>query len=102
MRPTLLLTAALALVLAACGAPESGTALAGGASSSAGSVTTGGVASTTAPTSSAPASDAGTSAPTTVDDRPVAPDFTLTLGSGGTFTLSEEQRPVYMVFWAEW
>lgn len=31
-----------------------------------------------------------------------APDFTLALGNGGTFTLSEESRPVFMVFWAEW
>ena len=33
---------------------------------------------------------------------PPAPDFTLALGDGGEFTLSEEQKPVYMVFWAEW
>ena len=31
-----------------------------------------------------------------------APDFELALGQGGTFTLSDEQKPVYMVFWAEW
>jgi hypothetical protein len=31
-----------------------------------------------------------------------APDFTLQLGDGGTFTLSAETRPVFMVFWAEW
>lgn len=31
-----------------------------------------------------------------------APDFTLGLGDGGTFVLSEEARPVYLVFWAEW
>lgn len=31
-----------------------------------------------------------------------APDFSLDLGEGGTFTLSEETRPVFMVFWAEW
>lgn len=31
-----------------------------------------------------------------------APDFTLALGNGGTFTLAEESRPVFMVFWAEW
>ena len=32
----------------------------------------------------------------------VAPDFTLELGTGGTFTLSESDKPVYLVFWAEW
>ena len=31
-----------------------------------------------------------------------APDFTLALGQGGEFTLSEESKPVYMIFWAEW
>lgn len=35
-------------------------------------------------------------------DRPLAPDFTLELGEGGSYTLSEEARPVYLVFWAEW
>jgi hypothetical protein len=32
----------------------------------------------------------------------VAPEFTLELGEGGTYTLSEGEKPVYMVFWAEW
>jgi peroxiredoxin len=35
-------------------------------------------------------------------DGEAAPDFTLALGDGGTFTLSDEQKPVYMIFWAEW
>ncbi len=35
-------------------------------------------------------------------EGPVAPDFSLVLGDGTTFTLSEEAKPVYMVFWAEW
>lgn len=46
----------------------------------------------------AAASDGGGERP---DGRP-APDFTLALGQGGDFTLSSEQKPVYMVFWAEW
>lgn len=33
---------------------------------------------------------------------PVVPDFTLALGDGSTFTLSEASKPVYLVFWAEW
>ena len=32
----------------------------------------------------------------------IAPDFTLALGDGGEFALSEEALPVYMVFGAEW
>lgn len=62
----------------------------------------------TAPSSSSTAGT-GTTVPgvtsTTVRERPegdVAPDFTLALGEGGEFTLSDEQKPVYMVFWAEW
>lgn len=33
---------------------------------------------------------------------PQAPDFTLTLSDGSSFVLSEESRPVYLIFWAEW
>jgi thiol-disulfide isomerase/thioredoxin len=32
----------------------------------------------------------------------VAPDFTLVLGEGGQYTLSEGTKPVYLIFWAEW
>jgi hypothetical protein len=39
---------------------------------------------------------------TTISGRPIAPDFTLQLGDGGSYTLSEGARPVYLVFWAEW
>lgn len=35
-------------------------------------------------------------------DLPLAPDFTLELGSGGEYTLSDTDNPVYLVFWAEW
>jgi len=35
-------------------------------------------------------------------EGPPAPDFTMALASGETFTLSNEQKPVYMIFWAEW
>lgn len=37
-----------------------------------------------------------------VPDGPAAPDFTLALGDGRSFTLSEESKPVFMIFWAEW
>jgi len=39
---------------------------------------------------------------TTASGRPVAPDFTLELNDGGAYTLSEGEKPVYLVFWAEW
>lgn len=35
-------------------------------------------------------------------DGPDAPDFVLTLGQGGEFSLSAEKKPVYIVFWADW
>ena len=41
-------------------------------------------------------------ATTALSDRPLAPDFTLELGDGGSYTLSEGAKPVYLVFWAEW
>lgn len=69
---------------------------------------------TTTSSDPTPAQDAvttpsqGTTAPTvgttgtTSSGRPVAPDFALELGDGGTYTLSEGEKPVYLVFWAEW
>lgn len=42
-----------------------------------------------------------TAAPVVVDGPP-APDFALALHDGLGFVLSEEEKPVYMVFWAEW
>jgi cytochrome oxidase Cu insertion factor (SCO1/SenC/PrrC family) len=42
------------------------------------------------------------SSPAAKPEGPEAPDFTLALASGDSFTLSAEQKPVYMIFWAEW
>ncbi|MEN8239056.1 MAG: hypothetical protein ABFR53_07640 [Actinomycetota bacterium] len=39
---------------------------------------------------------------TIAPEGPAAPDFTMALQDGGTFTLSEQAKPVYMIFWAEW
>jgi len=41
-------------------------------------------------------------APTIPPDAAPAPDFTMTLGDGESFTLSEQAMPVYMIFWADW
>jgi ABC-type glycerol-3-phosphate transport system substrate-binding protein len=84
------------LVLAACGGAgtrSATTAGTGGATTTAREVDS----STTTPQATTTVA-AGTSDP----GRPVAPDFTLELGEGGVYQLSEGARPVYLVFWAEW
>jgi hypothetical protein len=60
-------------------------------------------------TVSGPTTAAGTPSTTTPagsstapSGRETAPDFTLALHGGGSYTLSEENRPVYLLFWAEW
>ncbi|GMQ86597.1 MAG: hypothetical protein BMS9Abin07_2182 [Acidimicrobiia bacterium] len=96
--------AAFAVVAAGCGTGQSSEPL---------STTVAPPSSIAAPsTEAAPAADAsGTTTPTTeaqvatepvIVDGPPAPDFTLALDGGGSFTLSAEEKPVYMVFWAEW
>lgn len=52
-----------------------------------------------------PAEEPETTTTTTPAPEPVgppAPDFTLELGSGGTFVLSQQTTPVVIFFWAEW
>lgn len=100
VRGRLVALAALTLVLAAC----SDTADSDSTS------TTNGVAGATAAPGTTIQSGGQTSSSTTeateitetTSGRPVAPDFTLQLGDGGTYTLSEGAKPVYLVFWAEW
>jgi len=53
---------------------------------------------TAATSNTAATSDATREKP---DGRP-APDFVLALGEGGEFSPSSEDKPIYMVFWAEW
>lgn len=92
-----------ALFLTSCGPSED----AGGVDSSTpGPPTT---ISESAPDTTASSESSQTPTPTAApdttspaSDRMVAPDFTLALGSGGTFTLSDSEKPVYLVFWAEW
>jgi hypothetical protein len=60
-----------------------------------------------APSGEEPAGSSTTTVPEASEERPegpVAPDFTLALGADGaeTFVLSQEVKPVFMVFWAEW
>lgn len=57
--------------------------------------------SVTATTTAATTTSSSRETPTT-PARQGAPEFTLQLGDGGSFTLSEGTKPVYLVFWAEW
>lgn len=94
MRRVSTLLGALALLGAACASPQPG----------AGEV----APATTATSLAEPAATTTTAAAATTTteaaraEGPAAPDFSLELGSGGTFRLSAEQKPVYLVFWAEW
>ena len=108
-RPTRSLAAVLALVAVTACAP-SGDDVTGSAPDR--PTTSEGVeagAETTATTSGS-ADTTSSSSPTTVatdesmpdPDRPMAPDVSLELADGSTFVLSEEARPVFLVFWAEW
>lgn len=102
MRRLAALAPVVALLVAACGSGDPGA----GSPSTTTTTIPAEPATTVSPSpDSTAAADTTTttaaSTPTT-SDRPLAPDFTLALGDGGSFTLSEEQKPVYMVFWAEW
>ncbi|MGF1665832.1 MAG: hypothetical protein ACFCVC_06130 [Acidimicrobiia bacterium] len=98
------LVGALAMILAACGGGEAAIA----PDDSPATSTAPGAAPAPSPSPSSGAaspapSDPGAGAQSPADpDAALAPDFTLPLGEGGEFALSEEALPVYMVFWAEW
>ncbi|MEX1207352.1 MAG: hypothetical protein WD652_05685 [Acidimicrobiia bacterium] len=92
---------AVALVSAACATPT-GTEPTAAETTAAGGVTTTEAPSTTATTPGTTVPGAVTTTSRVAPDGEAAPDFTLALGEGGEFTLSDEQKPVYMVFWAEW
>lgn len=83
------------------------TACGGGDSLEGGSPGSNSPASTSRTTALAPETAPSTAANSTTEAGPdlnveIAPDFSLQLGNGETFTLSEENRPVYLLFWAEW
>lgn len=99
MRRHFLSLALLAIFCAACSADT------GSSASSAGGVTE---TTTAQEITTGPEVDGTTSttdaieATETTSGLPLAPDFTLQLGEGGSYTLSEGAKPVYLVFWAEW
>jgi hypothetical protein len=85
----------LGLVLGACGGGTTATSIPGAIEAPTTSAATGSITETTSGVSPAERAPSGV-------EGPVAPDFSLVLADGSTFTLSEASRPVYMVFWAEW
>lgn len=110
MRRILLLTVSLFLVIAACSGTtveESVESPAGedsGAGSQEGATAEASPSESSEPSSeaSSPGETTATAAPTAAPEGPAAPDFTLALEPGGEFVLSQEVKPVFMVFWAEW
>lgn len=101
VRVKLVRLATLALVLAACsGAADTGAANPAPEGTADASTTTTGPDTGTSIDTTAATTVEGTTE--TTSGRPLAPDFTLALGDGGSYTLSEGAKPVYLVFWAEW
>lgn len=99
-----------ALVVAACGGGAADTATSverPSASGGSNAATTSAVPSTEPGTPPATEQTGETTQPAAErpapdPNREIAPDFDLLLSDGSTFVLSEETRPVFMVFWAEW
>ncbi len=96
----LLVLAVLGVVAAACG--DAGTAVAPAPTRLDVPATTTSVAP--APTTADPVgSDPGAALLSSTVDGPAARDFALTLGTGtDQFVLGEVNKPVYLVFWADW
>ncbi len=99
-----LLVLSLLLLAAACGGTDTT-----GSSSPAATVGSSGPQTTASPDStSSPDSTenpSATGAPTTEALRvegPAAPNFVTTLSDGSQFNMAEHDKPVYLVFWAEW
>ncbi|MFH2071523.1 MAG: hypothetical protein ABIJ75_01595 [Actinomycetota bacterium] len=100
----------LALIAAACGddaAATSTTVESAVTASSQPAPSQSSTTSTAPPETSAPAATPATTAAPAAreplpDEAVAAPDVDLMLGEGGTFTLSAADKPVYLVFWAEW
>ena len=104
----LILLVGFALILASCGGsaePVAATAVTAAPAASAQGENV--PVETTAPSPGADGQESGepttsTTAAASAFDGPPAPDFELALADGSTFKLSDEQKPVYLVFWAEW
>lgn len=94
----------LAMVMALVGAACAGASSADAPSTGETRVTAGSSTSTSPSTTGDETPPTTDEVPAARPEGPLAPDFTLDLGADGaeTFVLSEEAKPVYMIFWAEW
>ena len=106
---TAVLMVGFSLVVAACGATETDLATPTEAAPATQQQTDDSTPATPVPTtqpSTAPSTSEevapAAERPAPDPNREIAPEFSLALGDGSTFVLSEETRPVFMVFWAEW
>jgi hypothetical protein len=110
MSRLVLLFSTLALLAAACSGTTAEEATDTGAVDN---ISVEGSSSTPVPGESSATSEPSTeqsaseSANSSADKRPLpegpaAPDFSLALEPSGEFVLSQEVKPVYMIFWAEW
>lgn len=107
MHRTAVLITGLALVAAACGggATDAATPVESSTAQSDQSTQTTAVPATepgTPPATEDTESPSEEERPAPDPNREIAPDFDLLLSDGSTFVLSDETRPVFMVFWAEW
>jgi hypothetical protein len=104
MKRILIVLAVLAMVATACssssveGTPETSTADAVAPPETVETATEEPSAGSSVPPSSLP--ETATSA--SEAKPPPARDFTLALEPSGEFVLSQEVKPVFMIFWAEW
>lgn len=113
MKNSLVVLAALTIVVSSCGSasPDSGAMNVGSAATPSVTVDTSATLSTSPSGTDAaddgPSSTTGSTEPAQVvavpvPDGPAVPDVTLELDDGTTFVLADASRPVMLVFWAEW
>jgi hypothetical protein len=107
MKRLFLVLAALALVASACAGStveESFSTVAGDETPATTPSSAAVSEDPTDPTSSTSPADGDVAAEEAkpLPEGPTAPDFTLALEPSGEFVLSQEVKPVYMIFWAEW
>lgn len=91
----------LAFVMAACSGASSGE-LDGPAATSTVAQASTTVTSTQGTVAGPSTTQSPTTRPAPDPSRPLAPQFTLTLGDGTVYRSADDVRPIYLVFWAEW